>query len=109
MMRWHYVERKENDILISVKVNDDSHATVCTVYGSTSPMNDQYVGASRLTENVNLICAAHDLLKAAQAVCEAWGKFIDSFDYVPGIGDLAEDIEFQEMARLRRAIAKALA
>lgn len=64
MMSWHYVERKENDILISVKVNDDSHATVCTVYGSTSPMNDQYVGASRLTANVNLICAAPDLLKA---------------------------------------------
>lgn len=64
MMSWHYVERKENDILISVKVNDDSHATVCTVYGSTSPMNDQYVGASKLTENVNLICAAPDLLEA---------------------------------------------
>lgn len=65
-MSWHYVERTENDILISVKINDESHATVCTVYGSTSPMNDQYVGASRLTANVNLICAAPDLLEALQ-------------------------------------------
>ena len=65
-MSWHYVERTENDILISVKVNDESHATVCTVYGSTSPMNDQYVGASRLTRNVKLICAAPDLLDALQ-------------------------------------------
>lgn len=74
-MSWHYVERKENDILISVKVNDDSHATVCTVYGSTSPMNDQYVGASKLTENVNLICASKDMLAALQKIklrCECF-------------------------------------
>ena len=57
--------------------------------------------------DLSLIAAAPDLLEAAQAVCEAWGKFIDSFDYVPGIGDMAEDIEFQEMMRLRIAINKA--
>lgn len=62
-----------------------------------------------LYEQSPLHDAAPDLLETAQAVSDAWAKFIDSFDYVPGIGDLAEDIEFQEMARLRRAISKALA
>lgn len=57
--------------------------------------------------DAKLIHAAPDLLKAASEVCEAWGKFIDSFDYVPGIGDTAENIEFQEMMRLRIAINKA--
>lgn len=54
-----------------------------------------------------LVLASPDLLEAAKAVCEAWSNFIDSFDYVPGIGDRAEDIEFQEMMRLRMAINKA--
>lgn len=74
-MSWHYVERTENDILISVKVNDESNATVCTVYGSTSPMNDQYVGASKLTENVNIICAAKEMLEALRKIqfrCECF-------------------------------------
>lgn len=74
-MSWHYAERTENDILISVKINDDSHATICTVYGSTSPMNDQYVGASKLTENVNMICATKEMLDALRKIqfrCECF-------------------------------------
>jgi hypothetical protein len=59
-------------------------------------------------EDAKLVHAAPDLLKAAEEVCEAWGKFIDSFNYVPGIGDTVEDIEFQEMMRLRAAINKAI-
>ena len=98
-MSWHYVERTENDILISVKVNDDSHATVCTVYGSTSPMNDQYVGASKLTENVNLICAAPDLLEALQGMMQVCG----GIKWDTG----AVEIELQELAR--KAIDKVLA
>jgi len=62
-----------------------------------------------LTEAIAAVAVSHDLLESAQALSEAWAKFIDSFDYVPGIGDRAEDIEFREMARLRMAIAKALA
>jgi hypothetical protein len=31
-------------------------------------MNDQYVGASKLTANTRLICAAPDLLAALQAI-----------------------------------------
>jgi hypothetical protein len=31
-------------------------------------MNDQYVGASKLTANVRLICAAPDLLSALLAI-----------------------------------------
>jgi hypothetical protein len=65
---WDYATRTENDILISVRINDASHATVCTVHGSTSPLNDQYVGASKLTANVKLICAAPDLLEALIAM-----------------------------------------
>lgn len=57
--------------------------------------------------NAKLFAAAPALLKSAIEVCEAWGKFIDSFDYVPGIGDTAENIEFQEMMRLRIAINEA--
>lgn len=57
--------------------------------------------------NAKLIAAAPALLKSAIEVCEAWSKFIDSFDYVPGIGDTAENIEFQEMMRLRIAINEA--
>jgi hypothetical protein len=60
-----------------------------------------------LYANARLISASPDLLESARAVCDAWGKFINSFDYVPGIGDMAENIEFQEMMRLRIAINKA--
>lgn len=45
-----------------------------------------------------------NLIKAAEDVSEAWSKFIDAFDYYPGVGDMAEDIEFKEMARLRSAV-----
>lgn len=58
-------------------------------------------------DNAQICSAAPDLLSAAEEVVEAWSKFIDSFDYVPGIGDTAENIEFQEMMRLRMAINKA--
>lgn len=45
-----------------------------------------------------------NLIKAAEDMSEAWSKFIDAFDYYPGVGDMAEDIEFKEMARLRLAV-----
>ena len=57
--------------------------------------------------NAQACSAVPELLLAAEAVAEAWGKFIDSFNYVPGIGDTAENIEFQEMMRLRMTINKA--
>lgn len=46
----------------------------------------------------------NNLVKAAEDISEAWSKFIDAFDYYPGVGDMAEDIEFKEMARLRLAV-----
>lgn len=45
-----------------------------------------------------------NLIKAAEDMSDAWGKFIDAFDYYPGVGDMAEDIEFKEMAKLRLAV-----
>lgn len=45
-----------------------------------------------------------NLVNAAEELSEAWAKFIDSFDYYPGVGDMAEDIEFREMAKLRDAV-----
>ena len=57
--------------------------------------------------NARLIAAAPELLESAESVIAAWGKFLSSFDYVPGIGDTAEDLEFREMLSLRAAIAKA--
>lgn len=57
--------------------------------------------------NACLIAAAPDLLAAAQKTVDAWAAFIDSFNYTPGIGDMAEDMEFRELLVLRAAIAKA--
>ncbi|MCJ8207690.1 hypothetical protein [Pseudomonas sp. RGM2987] len=61
----------------------------------------------RRTADARLMAAAPDLLAAAQKTVDAWAKFIASFDYVPGIGDRAEDMEFREILQLRAAIAKA--
>jgi len=59
--------------------------------------------------NAKLIVAAPNLLTAAQKTVDAWAKLIDSFNYVPGIGDRAEDMEFREILELRAAIATATA
>lgn len=108
-MSWNYVERTENDMLISIKVKDESHATVCTVYGSTSPMNDQYVGASRLTANVNLICAAPDLLETLQELLASYESMMhNEFDF-PNDQWSAEGRNDEEALNARKAIAKALA
>jgi hypothetical protein len=61
----------------------------------------------RRTADARLMAAAPDLLAAAQKTVDAWAKFIASFDYVPGIGDRAEDMEFREILELRAAISKA--
>ena len=45
-----------------------------------------------------------NLVNAAENLSEVWAKFIDSFDYYPGVGDRVEDIEFKEMAKLRSAV-----
>jgi hypothetical protein len=45
-----------------------------------------------------------ELVEAAEAVLTAWSEFLGSFDYVPGIGDRAEDLEFGAMNRLRAAL-----
>jgi len=57
--------------------------------------------------NAKLIAAAPDLLVAAQRTVDARAAFINSFNYTPGIGDMAEDMEFRELLSLRAAIAKA--
>lgn len=57
--------------------------------------------------NAQLISAAPELLEAAQSVIAAWDIFIDSFNYQPGIGDKAEDLEFMPMMKLRAAINRA--
>ena len=95
---WDYATRTENDILISVRINDASHATVCTVHGSTSPLNDQYVGASKLTANVKLICAAPDLIEALEAMVE----------YVDRMHALGHIQRPQQSSDACKAIAKAL-
>ena len=82
---------------------------IASLYAVEKDGSGGYYLGEEFKANAKLIAAAPDLLESAQALSEAWAKFIDSFDYVPGIGDRAEDIEFQEMARLRSAIAKALA
>ena len=46
-----------------------------------------------------------ELVKAAEAVLTAWSEFLGSFDYTPGIGDRAENLEFRQMQRLRAAIS----
>ncbi|WP_323150734.1 hypothetical protein [Pseudomonas glycinae] len=57
--------------------------------------------------DAKLIAASPALLAAAKKTVDAWAKFIDSFNYVPGIGDRAEDMEFREILDLRAAISKA--
>jgi hypothetical protein len=48
-----------------------------------------------------------ELLESSEAVIAAWDKFLGSFEYTPGIGDTAEDMEFREMLKMRAAIARA--
>lgn len=78
-----------------------------SVVGNERKVADVRVLDDEGQANAKLIAAAPDLLAAAQQTVDAWAKFIDSFNYVPGIGDKAEDMEFREILKLRAAIAKA--
>lgn len=79
---------------LALVVNDDSKR----------PMDFQ---EEEMHANAKLIAAAPELLEAAQKTVDAWAAFIDSFNYTPGIGDMAEDMEFRELLALRTAITKA--
>ncbi|CAI8796026.1 DUF4259 domain-containing protein [Pseudomonas sp. IT-P12] len=83
-------------IYVEARLRDSTIQEVAVVGPTETPEQQQ--------ANAKLFAAAPELLKSAMEVCEAWGKFIDSFDYAPGVGDVAENIEFQEMMRLRIAI-----
>lgn len=89
-------ELRQDDEIICDMLNEQGYVAITKGQTLANWRND-----------AKLIAAAPDLLAAAQKTVDAWAKFIDSFDYVPGVGDRAEDMEFKEILELRAAIAKA--